>query len=91
MNDFHPWAFVLVEVLVRSVFCFDQVPEHNEELSSGVILLVGLEGFFDELDELGMLDFEEFGDSDALDFINSVELVFAHTVKVKVKVEDLSV
>ncbi len=82
---------MLVEVLVRCVFGFDQVPKHDEELCSGVILLVGLKGFFDELDELGMLDFEEFGDSDALDFINSVELVFAHTVKVKIKVEDLSV
>jgi hypothetical protein len=82
---------MLVEVLVRSVFGFDQVPEHDEELSSGVILLVGLEGFFDELDELGMLDFEEFGDSDTLDFINSIEFVLAHTVEVKVKVEDLSV
>ncbi len=90
MNDFHPWAFMLVKVLVRSIFGFDQVPEHDEELSSGVILLVGLEGFFDELDELRMLDFEEFGDSDTLDFVNSVEFVFAHTVEVKVKVDDLS-
>jgi hypothetical protein len=81
---------MLVKVLVRSIFGFDQVPEHDEELSSGVILLVGLEGFFDELDELRMLDFEEFGDSDTLDFVNSVEFVFAHTVEVKVKVDDLS-
>jgi hypothetical protein len=53
-------------------------------------LLIGLNGFFDELEELRMKNFEEFGDICARNFIIGVKLILSHTVEIQKKGEKLS-
>lgn len=79
---FEPVSFLPVKIFVRSVFVLDQVPKHDEELNSGVVLRSDLNGFLNKLDEFGMIYFEKLSDEDALNSVSCLETRLLEAKKV---------
>lgn len=84
LDNFHPVAFLFVEILIRSIFVLNQIPKHEQELNHRKVLQRLLHKLFNKLHKLRMSNFKKFCNLYTFNFISSFELVLSDTKEIQI-------